>query len=135
MLCSAGLRGLSCLLVAATLLGACALASKGPAEGTAGGVRAAPAPPAPLFAFLASATAGEAGSVEDPRTGARVWVIADRFYHAASGRYCRRFHVMSPQAYDGVSEGLACRNEGGEWTMSKSLINPDDLEAPRRRFP
>ena len=94
-----------------------------------------PPPLAPLFAFLASAADNEVGVVEDPRTGISVRVIAGRAYHAASGRLCRRFDVLSPHSYEGMTEGLACKDEYGRWTKSKLLINPDDLQAPRLRLP
>ena len=134
-------RGLlACLVFAAVLIAACARA---PVEirirDTSG--NAAPAtfaPPAaltPLFGFLASAAADEAGIFKDARTGANVWVIADRAYNAASGRLCRRFYITSPQGYEGMTEGLACRDQRGYWTMSEPLINLDDLGAPRLKYP
>ncbi len=90
---------------------------------------------APLFAFLATATAGETEGVEDSRTGATVTVTAGWAYHAASGRFCRLFRVTPPRTYEDLTEGLACRDERGHWTMSALLINPEDLEAPRLRYP
>lgn len=123
---------LGCLLLAPVLITACALA---PIESQDNSGDLVPPALAPLFAFLASAAASEVGIVEDPRSGASVRVIAGRAYHAASGRLCRRFHVMSPQSYEGMKEGLACRDESGRWTMSELLINPDDLEAPRLQYP
>ncbi len=95
----------------------------------------APAAIGPLFGFLATAAADEAGIVQDPSTGANVWVIAGRTYHAASRRLCRHFFVTSPQGYEGVTEGLACWDERGGWTMSKFLINRDELGAPRLNYP
>ncbi len=95
----------------------------------------APPPLPPLFAFLASAAANDVGVIEDPRTGESVRVVAGRAYPAASGRLCRRFDVMSPQSYEGITEGLACKDEHDRWTKSKLLINPDDLEAPRLQLP
>ena len=123
---------LGCLLLAAALIGACAQA---PIESPDNPSNPAPPALAPLFGFLASAAANEAGIVQDPRTGASVRVIADSAYHAASGRLCRRFHVLSPQGYEGMTEGLACQDDRGRWTMSEPLINPDDLGAPRLRYP
>ncbi len=90
---------------------------------------------APLFAFLATATTGETEAVEDSRTGATVTVTAGRAYHAASGRFCRLFRVTPPRTYEDLTEGLACRDERGHWTMSALLINPEDLAAPRLRYP
>ncbi len=121
---------LGCLLLAAALIGGCAQALFESPDSPSN-----PTPPAlsPLFGFLASAAAKEAGIVEDPRTGASVRVIAGRAYHSASGRLCRPFYVMSPQGYEGMTEGLACQDELGRWAMSKLLINPDDLGAPRLR--
>ncbi len=89
----------------------------------------------PLFAFLATATADETEAVEDSRTGATVTVTAGRAYHAASGRFCRLFRVTPPRTYEDLTEGLACRDEQGHWTMSALLINPEDLETPRLRYP
>lgn len=122
---------LGCLLLAAVLVTGCALAPKKSYDDLG---NSAPAALAPLFGFLESAAADEAGLVEDPRTGASVWVIAYRAYPAASGRLCWRFSVMSPEGYEGMAEGLACRDERGDWTMSELLINPDDLGASRRWY-
>ncbi len=85
-------------------------------------------PLSPLFAFLATAEAGEVGTVEDPMTGATVRVIAGRRYHAASNRICRQFRVTSAQGYEGLNEGLACKDvETGRWTRAPLIINPDEL--------
>jgi hypothetical protein len=89
-----------------------------------------PSVPAPLFAFLASAAASEVVVVEDPDTGESVRVVAGRAYHAASGRLCRRFDVMSPQSYEGMAEGLACKDASGQWTLSRLVVNPEDLDSP-----
>jgi hypothetical protein len=89
----------------------------------------------PLVAFLSKAKNGEAQGLEDPRSRSQVWVIADRTYYAASGRFCRLFHVMSPKGYEGVTKGIACRDARGNWTMSESLINLDDMTAPRLGYP
>ncbi len=123
---------LGCLFLATVLIAGCAQAPNKSDDELA---NAAPAALAPLFAFLATAAASEPGIVEDPRTGANVWVIADRAYNAASGRLCRRFYVVSPQSYEGMTEGLACRDERGHWTASELLINRDELGAPRLRYP
>jgi hypothetical protein len=104
-------------------------------EGPDNAAQTLSAPLAPLFAFLASAVANDVGVVEDPSTGDSVRVIAGRAYHAASGRFCRRFDIMSPHSYERMTEGLACKDEDGRWTKSELLINPDDLEAPRLRLP
>ncbi len=89
----------------------------------------------PLLAFLATAQAGEATYLEDPRTGGIVRVVAARRYAAASGRTCRRFRVLSPPGYNGLMEGLACEDASGRWATSELLVNPDDLDRPRRRAP
>lgn len=96
---------------------------------------AAPPPLAPLFVFLASAPAGQVDVIEDPATGTSVRVVAGRDYDAASGRRCRRFQVLSAQSYEGITDGLACRDDQGYWTLSEHLINPDDLTAPRLPVP
>ncbi len=123
---------LGCLLLAAVLIAGCVQA---PIESPDNPSNPTPPALAPLFGFLASAATDEAGIVEDPRTGVNVWVIADRAYHTASGRLCRRFYVKSPLSYEGMTEGLACQDDRGRWTMSEPLINPDDLGAPRLRYP
>lgn len=120
---------LGCLLLALCFIVACSPWRKDYDEAVA------PPPLPPLFAFLESAEANEVGVVEDPGTGAKVRVIAGRPYHAASGRLCRRFDVMSPHSYEGMTEGLACKDNNGRWTKSTLLINPDDLESPRLRLP
>ena len=126
-------RGLlGSLFLALPLVFACAPV---PVESPGNSLDVASPPLAPLFAFLASAAANEVGVVEDPRTGASVRVIAGRAYHAASGRLCWRFDVMSPHSYEGMTEGLACKDEHGRWAKSELLINPDDLEAPRLQLP
>lgn len=123
---------LACLLLAAALITACQQMSLESQEYLADSL---PPTLAPLFAFLATATAGETEAVEDSRTGVTVTVTAGRAYHAASGRFCRLFRVMPPRTYEDLTEGLACRDERGHWTMSALLINPEDLEAPRLRYP
>jgi len=108
------------------------------ATATTGETKAADSLPptlAPLFAYLATATTGETEAVEDSLTGATVPVTAGRTYHAASGRFCRLFRVTPPRTYEDLTEGLACRDERGHWTMSALLINPEDLAAPRLRYP
>lgn len=95
-------------------------------------VRAAPAP---LFAFLETAGPGARASLEDPETGGSVTVVAGRRYRAASGRDCRRFSVVAPGTWRGLSAGLACRGPDGRWTLSELRINPVDLETPRLGYP
>lgn len=132
-------RGLlACLVFAAVLIAACARTPIEIRDTSGNAAPAAFAPPAalaPLFGFLATAVADEAGIFKDSRTGASVWVIADRVYNAASGRLCRRFYITSPQGYEGMTEGLACWDERGQWTMSEPLINLDDLGTPRLKYP
>ena len=132
-------RGLlACLVFASALIAACARAPIEIRDNSGNAAPAAFAPSAalaPLFGFLASAAADEAGIFKDTRTGANGWVIADRAYNAASGRLCRRFYITSPQGYEGMTEGLACRDERGHWTVSEPLINLDDLGTPRLKYP
>lgn len=123
---------LACLLLATAVITACQQMSLESQEYLADSL---PPTLAPLFAFLATATAGETEAVEDSRTGATVTVTAGRSYHAASGRFCRLFRVTPPRTYEDLTEGLACRDERGHWTMSALLINPEDLETPRLRYP
>ena len=123
---------LACLLLATAVIAACQQMSIESQEYLADSL---PPTLAPLFAFLATATAGETEAVEDSRTGATVTVTAGRAYHAASGRFCRLFRVTPPRTYEDLTEGLACRDERGHWTMSALLINPEDLAAPRLRYP
>jgi hypothetical protein len=106
-----------------------------PVEKADTSVEPAPPPLEPLFGFLASAAVNEVGVVKDPRTGQSVRVTAGRAYQAASGRLCRRFEVMAPLLYEGMTDGLACKDAEGLWTKSKLLINPDDLDAPRLQLP
>lgn len=121
-----------CLLVSVLLLAACSQPLFGGPEEISD---ATPPALAPLFVFLTSAPAGEVGIVEDPSTGASVQVVAGRDYHAASGRRCRPFQVLSAEGYEGITDGLACRDDAGHWTVSEHLINPDDLTAPRMPLP
>jgi surface antigen len=124
--------GIGCLLIALAMIPACTQIQIEAKEETR---NAALPAPAPLFVFLAAAAAGETGVVEDPRTGETVTVTAARAYHAASGRFCRLFRTTPPGSYEGLTEGLACRDDAGHWTMSALLINPEDLETPRLRHP
>ncbi len=123
---------LACLLLATVVITACQQMSLESQEYLADSL---PPTLAPLFAFLATATAGETEAVEDSLTGATVTVTAGRAYHAASGRSCQLFRVMPPRTYEDLTEGLACRDERGHWTMSALLINPEDLATPRLRYP
>ncbi len=121
---------LACLLLATAVITAC---QQTPIESLEYLDDTMPPTLAPFFAFLATATAGETEAVGDSRTG--VTVTAGRAYHAASGRFCRLFRVTPPRTYEDLTEGLACRDERGHWTLSALLINPEDLETPRLRYP
>ena len=120
---------LACLLLATAVITAC---QQTPLESQEYLDDTMPPTLAPLFAFLATATAGETEAVGDSRTGATVTVTTGRAYHAASGRFCRLFRVTPPQTYENLTEGLACRDERSHWTVSALLINPEDLESPIR---
>ena len=85
-----------------------------------------------LSGFLASARAGDSITMAHPETGARIRVVAERMYYAASGRYCRRYEFAPVDGGKTLSTGLACKNGDGHWTTEKSILNPSDVNAPQR---
>lgn len=117
------------------VVGACGIFKSEPAVGKKEIQEAASTPPSPLSGVMAKPLVGTPISVKDPRTGTMVRLVAEREYDAASGRTCRRFRVLAPGRYKGRKEGLACKGPSGQWSLTKSIVNPNDLGGATPRSP
>jgi hypothetical protein len=87
---------------------------------------------APLVTFLATARPGDSAFITDPDSGQRASVTADPMYYAASGQYCRRYHLAGADSGAPISSGLACKNGKGEWSLHKLIANPNDVNTPQK---
>ena len=78
-----------------------------------------------FYALMDTAQAKEPNTINDPASGAKITLVAGRQYFAASGRTCRRFHVLDNLAFDSISSGLTCKTPAEEWEISKMILNPN----------
>jgi hypothetical protein len=78
---------------------------------------ASPAPQSPLQAFVTTAQPGQSEIFDDPQLGqVRATVIKE--YPAASGEYCRRFGLETPDHPGQMQIGITCY-DGVRWGLVK----------------
>lgn len=91
----------------------------------AAGIAMSPSQPEsadPVLSFLAGADEGEIREFDDAMTGTRLRVTAGRTYHAASGRFCRRYTAASAAGPGNDDEGLVCLGTDGYWVRAGLLV-------------
>ena len=100
-------RGLACLLF--MCLGGCFFSAP------------APEPPAytPMVAYMISATAGEATTLDDPDFGQGITVTMGENFTSAKGEECRRGSVRTTAHEAEVV--VICRQDSGVWRMAPRI--------------
>lgn len=85
-----------------------------------------------IINFVISAEVGETRTIKDTQEGESKFITVGSFYHAASGRMCRRFtkETKKSNVKRSVCNSLVvCRNQTGDWYQVRQIVN---VEHPKK---
>jgi hypothetical protein len=81
-----------------------------------------------ILNFVIPAEVGETRTIKDAQESESILIIVGNFYHAASGRLCRRFTketTKSDMRQRICNTQVACRNHEGDWYQVRQIVNVD----------
>ncbi len=81
-----------------------------------------------ILSFIILAEVGETRTLKDAIKNESILITAGVFYHAASGKLCRKFtkeSINSNIMQSICNSQITCRNHAGDWYQVRQIVNVD----------